>query len=206
MFTGIIEQIGTVKNISKSGISIESKYNDIKPGDSIAINGVCLTVTLLSGNTFMVDVSEETAGKTNLRELQPGDKLNLERALKFNDRVDGHFVTGHVEGIGKITGIKNNQDKISKLITVSFPKELGKYIVEKGSIAVDGISLTAVNVTVKTFSAAVIPFTLNNTILGLKKTGSTVNLETDMLAKYVEKSGITGKSQITLDYLKKSGF
>ena len=206
MFTGIIEQIGTVKNISKSGISIESQFNDIKPGDSIAINGVCLTVTLLSDNTFMVDVSEETAGKTNLRELQPGDKLNLERALKFNDRVDGHFVTGHVEGIGKITGIKNNQDKISKLITVSFPKELGKYIVEKGSIAVDGISLTVVNVTVKTFSAAVIPFTLNNTILGLKKTGSTVNLETDMLAKYVEKSGITGKSQITLDYLKKSGF
>lgn len=149
MFTGIIEDLGIVKKITRESITIQTKLSEIKVSDSIAVNGVCLTVTEVrsqkaEGRSFNADISEETLQRTNLRELSVGDKVNLERALKANSPLSGHIVLGHVETVGKIQAIK--QSKNSKTFTVSVPKQITKYIVPKGSIAIDGISLTVVDI------------------------------------------------------------
>ncbi|MDO8733905.1 MAG: riboflavin synthase [Elusimicrobiota bacterium] len=208
MFTGIIEDLGTVRKISKTQITVKTKLDDIKIGDSICVSGVCLTVnnfTISRFHDFTADISEETFKKTNLGELKIGSIINLERALKSNGRLGGHFVTGHIDGTGKILKIKKSGN--SEIWQFSIPENLSKYIAEKGSVAIDGISLTIALIGKKSdsFSAAIIPHTLKNTALKEKKIGDTVNLETDILAKYILKQN-NEETKITSVTLKKAGF
>ena len=191
MFTGIIEETGKVISIIKTGSSAKIKIGCEKVientalGDSIAVNGVCLTAVSIGSNYFEADISSETLNKSSLSSVNIGAFVNLERALTLSTRLGGHLVQGHIEGAGVLNKIIKSGEFYN--ITVSYPNELDKYIVEKGSIAIDGISLTVVNVVNKSFSVAVIPHTFENTNLKYKKNGDIVNLETDILARYVEK-------------------
>lgn len=214
MFTGIIEEVGTVRRVQHSGnasfIEIQAKkvLEDVHLGDSIAVNGVCLTVTHFGGGVFRADVMNETLSRSSLGSLTNGSPVNLERAMAANGRFGGHIVSGHIDGTGIITDIKN--DGIAVWYTVSAAPELLRYIVEKGSIAIDGISLTVAKVTDTSFSVSIIPHTAAQTILSTKKTGDTVNLENDIIAKYAEKlmkPAETPKTGgITMDFLAKNGF
>lgn len=214
MFTGIIEEVGTVSRVQHSGnasfIEIQAKkvLEDVHLGDSIAVNGVCLTVTHFGGGVFRADVMNETLSRSSLGSLMNGSPVNLERAMAANGRFGGHIVSGHIDGTGIITDIKN--DGIAVWYTVSAAPELLRYIVEKGSIAIDGISLTVAKVTDTSFSVSIIPHTAAQTILSTKKTGDTVNLENDIIAKYAEKlmkPAETPKTGgITMDFLAKNGF
>jgi len=214
MFTGIIEEVGTVSRVQHSGnasfIEIQAKkvLEDVHLGDSIAVNGVCLTVTHFGGGVFRADVMNETLSRSSLGSLTNGSPVNLERAMAANGRFGGHIVSGHIDGTGIITDIKN--DGIAVWYTVSAAPELLRYIVEKGSIAIDGISLTVAKVTDTSFSVSIIPHTAAQTILSTKKTGDTINLENDIIAKYAEKlmkPAETPKTGgITMDFLAKNGF
>ena len=214
MFTGIIEEIGTVKRVQRSGsssfIEIQAKkvLEDVHIGDSIAVNGVCLTVTHSDGSVFRADVMNETLSRSSLGSLTTGSPVNLERAMAAGGRFGGHIVSGHIDGTGTITDIKN--DGIAVWYTVSAAPELLRYIVEKGSIAIDGISLTVAKVTDTSFSVSIIPHTAAETILGTKKVGDTVNLENDIIGKYVEKLMKPAESPktggITMDFLMKNGY
>ncbi len=214
MFTGIIEEVGTVSRVQHSGnasfIEIQAKkvLEDVRLGDSIAVNGVCLTVTHFGGGVFRADVMNETLSRSSLGSLTNGSPVNLERAMAANGHFGGHIVSGHIDGTGIITDIKN--DGIAVWYTVSAAPELLRYIVEKGSIAIDGISLTVAKVTDTSFSVSIIPHTAAQTILSTKKTGDTVNLENDIIAKYAEKlmkPAETPKTGgITMDFLAKNGF
>ena len=186
MFTGIVEEVGSVVNISDNGMTVraEKVMSDLKLGDSIAVNGACLTAVSLSGSEFSVDLSPETMRRTSLGDLSAGGSVNLERALSASDRMGGHIVQGHVDGTGRITSTKEDGDSI--IFRVRTPARLMPYIVEKGFIAVDGISLTVVKVATSSFTLAVIPYTLRNTNLETLSVGARVNLEADILAKYVE--------------------
>lgn len=186
MFTGIVEEVGSVVNISDNGMTVraEKVMSDLKLGDSIAVNGACLTAVSLSGSEFSVDLSPETMRRTSLGDLSAGGSVNLERALSASDRMGGHIVQGHVDGTGRITSTKEDGDSI--IFRVRTPAGLMPYIVEKGFIAVDGISLTVVKVATSSFTLAVIPYTLRNTNLETLSVGARVNLEADILAKYVE--------------------
>lgn len=213
MFTGIIEEVGTVQTVQRSGnssfIRIQAKkvLSDVHLGDSIAVNGVCLTVTQFDSTTFQADVMNETLSRSSLGSLRSGSPVNLERAMSAEGRFGGHIVSGHIDGTGVITDIKN--DGIAVWYTVSAP-ELMRYIVEKGSIAVDGISLTVAKVTETGFSVSIIPHTASETILSSKKVGDIVNLENDIIAKYVEKlmkpENSVKSEGITLDFLARNGF
>ncbi|MEW6556297.1 MAG: riboflavin synthase [Elusimicrobiota bacterium] len=205
MFTGITEDLGTVKKTNKTQIVVETKLDDIKIGDSICINGVCLTVCEFTSSRvheFTSQISEETYKRTNLGGLKVEDKVNLERAMKSDGRFGGHFVTGHIDGVGQVLAISEFRN--SRIVKFSNPENLSKYIIEKGSIAVDGISLTVAEKKGNSFSVAIIPYTLKNTTLGIKKVGDSVNLETDILAKYASQK--LEKQVITFDTLKKAGF
>ena len=186
MFTGIIEETGKVLSINGGllSISAEKIFDDINTGDSIAINGTCLTVVTLGTSTLEADLSEETITRTNLGDLRQGFQVNLERALSPNSRMGGHFVQGHVDGKGYIKSVVKNQN--SSVFTIDAPQSLSKYIVEKGFVAVDGISLTVMAKSGSSFSISVIPYTLSNTNLIERGKGDSVNLEVDILAKYVE--------------------
>jgi len=186
MFTGIVEEVGSVVNISDNGMTVraEKVMSDLKLGDSIAVNGACLTAVSLSGSEFSVDLSPETMRRTSLGDLSAGGSVNLERALSASDRMGGHIVQGHVDGTGRITSTTEDGDSI--IFRVRTPARLMPYIVEKGFIAVDGISLTVVKVATSSFTLAVIPYTLRNTNLETLSVGARVNLEADILAKYVE--------------------
>ena len=186
MFTGIVEEVGSVVNISSNGMTIaaEKVMSDLKLGDSIAVNGACLTAVSLSPAEFSVDLSPETMRRTSLGDLAAGGAVNLERALSASDRMGGHIVQGHVDGTGRVTSSREDGDSL--VFSVRAPKRLMPYIVEKGFIAVDGISLTVVKVGTSSFTLAVIPFTLRNTNLATVSVGARVNLEADILAKYVE--------------------
>ncbi len=186
MFTGIVEEVGSVVSISDNGMTVraEKVMSDLKLGDSIAVNGACLTAVSLSESEFSVDLSPETMRRTSLGDLSDGGSVNLERALSASDRMGGHIVQGHVDGTGRITSTKEDGDSI--VIRVRAPGRLMPYIVEKGFIAVDGISLTVVKVGTSSFTLAVIPYTLRNTNLETLSVGARVNLEADILAKYVE--------------------
>ena len=211
MFTGIIEEIGVVKTFSLSGksaqIVVECKkvLEDTKIGDSIAINGVCQTVTALSHNSFSAQISSETLSVTTLSKLKSADKVNLERALTLSSRLGGHIVSGHVDGLAKVKSIQ----KLSEFYNVKFeiPKELTKYVVKKGSATINGISLTVADVVSSEFDVAIIPHTFENTNLSSLKSGDFVNIETDVLAKYVEKILSTGNnSTVDENFLKENGF
>src|SRR5574344_1093153 len=212
MFTGIIEEIGVVKSFEKSSIGalieIECKQvlDGSKIGDSIAINGVCQTIIKLGSNSFCADVSQETLKVTNFMKLKKGSGVNLERALSMNSRFGGHIVSGHVDG----TAVIKTLEKWSSFYDLKFKVSDGleKYIVRKGSITVNGISLTVADVYAKEFTVAIIPHTFENTNLRKLNVGDIVNIETDVFAKYVEKILLTdnNKSEISEKFLKENGF
>jgi len=208
MFTGIIEELGKVRQITSNSIEIECKtvLEGSKIGDSIAVNGVCLTVTTLSKDGFTADVSPETFKVTALNGLKIGDFVNLERAMGVNGRFGGHIVSGHIDGMGEVVNIK----KVGSFynIEIELPSELSKYTIKKGSIGVNGISLTIAEIKDNIITIAVIPHTYENTNLKYLKTGDFVNIETDILAKYVEKFLSTGdnRSRIDYDFLTENGY
>jgi riboflavin synthase len=214
MFTGIIEEIGKIKEIVNKGKTLELNISaaeitsKINNGDSIAVNGVCLTVTYFDKSGFRADVSPETYKITNLRYLKFNDSVNLETALTLSKPLGGHIVSGHVDKIAKILKIENITDFIK--ITVEIPAGLRKYMIQKGSIAVDGISLTINEVSDNSFNLMIIPHTLKNTTLLFKKVGDYVNLEVDIVGKYVENflkfNENKGAGGITEDFLRKHGF
>ncbi|MBR1661993.1 MAG: riboflavin synthase [Acidaminococcaceae bacterium] len=191
MFTGLIAELGTAERLAEGSTSCQLTVRaqkilpGVKIGDSIAVNGVCLTVVHLQGNRFTADVMPETVRRTTLRQLQPGDRVNLEKALRPTDGLDGHIVQGHVEGVGTIREIAPEGNAL--VYHIETPKELLRYIVEKGSVAIDGISLTVTETDDTGFSVSLIPHTAKMTTLGYKSVGDSVNLETDILARYVEK-------------------
>lgn len=209
MFTGIIEEIGTVKSLKHSGrcaeirIMTEKILSDIHIGDSIAVNGLCLTVREFDRCSFSSDIMPESLNRSALGKLSRGDKVNLERAMQVGMRFGGHIVTGHIDGTGVINNIRKDQNAI--WYTIKTSNKILRYIIEKGSVAVDGISLTAAAVGNTEFSVSVIPHTAENTALLYKKTGSVVNLENDCVGKYIEK--LTKKDLgITQELLKKYEF
>lgn len=206
MFSGIIEEIGTTKRVSTDRLTIKAKkvLEGTKLGDSIAINGACLTVVDRDEETFSVDVMPETLRLTNLGQLKVGDGVNLERALAMGDRLGGHFVQGHVEGVGHILSLTPEERAI--LIRFSVPPELMRYVVKKGFIAVDGISLTITDCDHNFFSVSLVAYTQHNTTLASKKPGDPVNIETDIIAKYVERLRQGTNSAIDLDFLAEHGF
>ena len=216
MFTGIIEEVGTIRSIKKGAksaiITVEASkvLEDVHLGDSICTNGVCLTVTSFDKNTYSVDVMHETLRRTNLGDLKSGSRVNLERAMAADGRFGGHIVAGHIDGTGVITSMTRDDNSI--WIVISTEKSILKYIVNKGSITIDGISLTVAAVDPSSFSVSVIPHTGDNTTLLSKKPGDTVNLETDMIGKYVEKllhfqaEEENRSSGITMEFLAEHGF
>lgn len=214
LFTGIVEEIGTVSNIIKGEKSIKLSLQcskileDTKLGDSISVNGICLTVTHLSKGAFTADVMPETLRSTNLGQLKIGYKVNLERAMSPQNRFGGHIVSGHIDGTGTITHIDKEDNAV--WFTIQAAGEILKYIIHKGSISVDGISLTVQHVDRLQFKVSVIPHTRDYTILPMKKVGDIVNLECDIVGKYIERL-MNFKSEgtddkITLDYLIENGF
>ncbi len=187
MFTGIVEELGVVLFLGppKLKIGAEKVLSDLKVGDSIAVNGACLTVVGRDGESFWVQLSPETLRRTNLGRLRPGERVNLERAVPVGGRLGGHIVQGHVEAVSEILAVEPEGEALKMRFSV--PQGLGPYIVPKGFVAVDGVSLTVVDVNAQSFSAAVIPFTRAQTTLGLKGPGDLVNIETDILGRYVER-------------------
>jgi len=204
MFTGLIENIGTVKNISDSKIEIETGLDDITKGDSISVNGVCLTAVFVHKKGFAADYSPNTDRITTLSKLIRNSKVNLERALKLSSRLGGHIVSGHVDGTATIKKI----EQLNHFYKIEFScrENISTHCVERGSIAVDGISLTLSSTSVSGFEIFVIPETFNNTAMQFKKTGDEVNIETDILAKYIEKFANKKTNDITLEMLKGNGF
>ena len=187
MFTGIVEEVGTIIDAPAHRLIIgaDLTLGGVKVGDSINVNGTCLTIVDLTGETIAVDVVQETLDRTALGALRAGNSVNLERALTPESRMGGHIVQGHVDGVGTITEMSGSPEE--RTMTVQAPEELSRYIVEKGFIAVDGISLTVTGVVDVRFSIAVIPYTWEHTVLGTKSIGDPVNLEVDIVAKYVER-------------------
>ncbi len=206
MFTGIIEELGEIKEVRRGGdavrlsIRAERVMDGTKVGDSIDVNGVCLTVVEISERSFRVDVVKETMKKTALRSLRRGGSVNLERALRVGERVGGHFVTGHVDGVGKIVR------RGGGIVVIEAPAEIMGYVFLRTSIAVDGISLTVQGAYGNRFEAAVIPHTAFVTTLGFKGVGALVNLEVDMLSKQVETSLQKRRKEITREFLSEKGF
>ncbi|MBR2283400.1 MAG: riboflavin synthase [Ruminococcus sp.] len=216
MFTGIIEEIGSVVSVSRGGKSsvIRIKAGVVlggtRIGDSIAVNGVCLTVTDMGADWFQADVMNETLSRSGLGALRQGSPVDLERAMAAGGRFGGHIVSGHIDGVGTITDVKN--DGIAVWYTIAAKPGIMRYIVEKGSVAIDGISLTVAKVTDGDFSVSVIPHTAANTVLSSKKPGDSVNLENDIIGKYVEKLMTTdepensGNSGVSMSFLAENGF
>ncbi|MBZ4647557.1 MAG: ribE [Clostridia bacterium] len=215
MFTGLIEEIGTVKSVikgvnsAKITITASKILEDIKQGDSISTNGVCLTVTEFTHNSFSVDVMPETMRRSNLKHLKTGSRVNLERALKVGDRFGGHIVSGHIDGVGVITGFQEEDN--ATWVSIEAPGDILKYVVHKGSIAIDGTSLTVAYVDDKVLKVSIIPLTRDETTILEKNVGDEVNLECDMIGKYVEKlmmfrEDIKLKKSIDMDFLRENGF
>ena len=215
MFTGIIEEVGKVVSIKKGAkssiLTIQGRkiFEDLKIGDSVAVNGVCLTVTSFSKNIFIADVMNETLIRSSLGDLSNGSLVNLERAMAANGRFGGHIVSGHIDGTGRIIKVQRDDNAVWYTITTS--DNLMKYIVEKGSIAIDGISLTVAKVDCKSFSVSIIPHTAKETVLSHRSVGDNVNLENDIIGKYVEKLINLGdkkkiESNITKEFLTKNGY
>ena len=217
MFTGLIEEIGQIKAIERGAksirlsISANKIMDDVKLGDSIATNGICLTVVSFNSAGFTADVMPETMSRTSFGALGVGSNVNLERAVRVGDRLGGHMVSGHVDGLGEIVGQEKDDNAI--WVSIAAPKNILKYVIEKGSIAIDGISLTVAYVDEKVFKVSIIPLTQDDTTLTSKKAGEKVNLECDMTAKYIEKFMFhreeeekSEKSDISMDFLRDNGF
>jgi riboflavin synthase len=206
MFTGIVEEIGTVREATPNRLVIEAQkvLEGTKTGDSIAVNGVCLTVTSLGNRKFGVDVMPETLRRSNLGQLYHGDRVNLERALAISGRLGGHLVLGHVDGVGRVESV--TPQEAASIMRISLPSELTPYTVNKGFIAIDGISLTIVDIDNSSFTVSLVAYTLENTTLGNKRPGDIVNLEVDIIAKYVERLMSNRNQGLSLDFLKEYGF
>lgn len=210
MFTGIIEEIGQIADVKKGArsavLSIKAKkvLEGTQLGDSIAVNGVCLTVTSLKGDLFTADVMNETLSRSSLGSLRAGSSVNLERAMAADGRFGGHIVSGHIDGTGRVASIQRDDNAVWFRILAD--KKLLRYIVEKGSITIDGISLTVAKIDGESFSVSIIPHTLAQTVLGSRRVGDTVNLENDIIGKYVEKLMQPAEQGVTMDFLTKNGF
>lgn len=212
MFTGLIEEIGKVKSIikEKNGlritISSDKILDDVKVDDSVAVNGTCLTVVAFDKRSFTVQAVKESVSLTTLQFLKIGDSVNTERALRLDSRLGGHIVQGHVDGIGEISKVLNNGLSVDFFIKVD--PSLEKYIVKKGSVTLDGISLTIADIKENIFSVSIIPHTVKNTIIESWKMGSKINVETDILGRYIEKllGGSKKESKLTLDRLSELGY
>lgn len=215
MFTGLIEEIGVLKDFNRGAksaqltISANKVLQDIRQGDSVSTNGVCLTIVSFTEKSFTVDVMPETIRRSNLKNLKPGSKINLERALKLGDRLGGHIVSGHIDGVGLVRAIEAEDN--ATWVTIEAGPEIMKYIIEKGSIAIDGTSLTVAFVDNKVFKVSIIPLTKDETTLLSKNIGDEVNLECDMVGKYIERFTMFDKdngrsNEINMDFLKENGF
>ena len=191
MFTGIVEELGTVAGVEDQGDALRltvratTALDGTRLGDSISVNGCCLTVAALDGDTWTADLMQETLDMTSLRGVAPGDRVNLERAMTPEQRLGGHIVQGHVDGVGTV--VRRDPSEHWDVVTVSLPADLARYVVPKGSITVDGVSLTVVEVGADWFTVSLIPETLSRTTLGTRAPGDRVNLETDVIARHVEK-------------------
>lgn len=209
MFTGLVEEVGAISSVTQRGgiltlaVTAMAVLEDIRIGDSIAIDGVCQTVTAFDGGSFTVETVAETIGRTTFGRLHRGDRVNLERSLKIGDRLGGHFVQGHVDGTGRVTARKEYGGNVD--LTIAAEASLGKYIVEKGSIAVDGVSLTVTHAADATFGVTVIPHTMGATTLERARPGDEVNLETDIIARHIEKLMGT-RGGLTTERLRQLGF
>ncbi|MCF8069045.1 MAG: riboflavin synthase [Desulfobacterales bacterium] len=216
MFTGIIEGFGKIADIRPASqgkvLTIDTEFDleGTRIGDSIAANGACLTAVTIDSRRFSADVSPESLDKTTFGKAKIGDRVNLERALRLSDRIDGHLVSGHIDGVGTITGKKNAGNAV--VVTVKVPEDLFRYMIVKGSVAVDGISLTINRCETNIFEVSIIPHTAKLTTIGFKDVGRDVNIETDLIGKYVERF-VTGKrgvsikaSGVDMALLAKSGF
>ena len=205
MFTGLVEKISKVNDISFNSngakIFFEADFDDVKLGESIALNGVCLSVTSINNNIFCADVMNETLNISSLKNLKKGDEINLERAMKLSSRLDGHIVSGHIDCISKVKKI--TQDGFSKRIVFDCNTDL---IIKKGSIAINGVSLTVSDVKDNEFEVSLIPQTLNDTNLKNLKIGDIVNIEYDLFAKYIQKFCSKKQNNITLEFLRENGF
>lgn len=210
MFTGIIEERGIIKSIRAGGkssrmvISAAKILEELKIGDSINTDGVCLTVTEFSSSSFTVDVMPETMLRSTFGKLKPGSTVNLERALRLSDRLGGHIVSGHIDGTGRLEKIRKDENAIWLSIVAEEP--ILRYIVEKGSVAIDGISLTIAKIDLHTFEVSVIPHTQAETTILIKKTGDAVNIECDIIGKYVEKLSKTKGGKMDVNFLAENGF
>ncbi len=215
MFTGLIEEVGKVAKIERSGdaarltVTTEIPGDEVRIGDSIAVNGACLTVVAKGQGTVTFDASPETLSRTAFRELKGGAAVNLERALRLSDRLDGHLVAGHVDCVGTIS--ERRELSGNTLYTFRIPREFMKYVAAKGSVAIDGVSLTVNTVGEESFSVNIIPLTASKTALASKRVGDEVNIETDMLSKYLERllegrEGRETEKGLTLELLAKKGF
>ncbi len=228
MFTGIIESFGTIRRIESKGegkvlsIHCDLDLSDTRIGDSIAVNGACLTAVSLANHVFKVDMAPETVERTTFKELTVGSRVNIERALKLSDRIDGHLVSGHIDGTGTIAAINKKSNAI--IIQIEVAQKLAGEMIEKGSVAVEGISLTVNTCTDRFFEVSVIPHTASVTTIGLKQVGDQVNIETDMIGKYIRKYLLgssskndafpvnkptgrqAGKADISMELLAKNGF
>lgn len=224
MFTGIIESFGTIKGIKSTGegkvlsIGCDLDLSEVKIGDSIAVNGACLTAVSLEKHLFTVDMAPETVERTTFKTLTIGSRVNIERALKLCDRIDGHLVSGHIDGTGTIASINKKSNAV--IITINISPKLASDLIEKGSVSIEGISLTINRCSDIDFEVSIIPHTVSITTIGLKKVGDLVNIETDMIGKYVKKLLIgssskndafpigkpVGKKDISMELLAKNGF
>ena len=220
MFTGIIESLGTIRQIRSTGegriltVDCDLDLSDTRIGDSIAVNGACLTAVQLEKNSFSVDMAPETVDRTTFKTLTRGSRVNIERALKLSARIDGHLVSGHIDGTGTITSIQHKSNAV--IVTVAVPQDLASDMIEKGSVAIDGISLTINQCEADGFEVSIIPHTAKITTIGLKKQGDAVNIETDMIGKYVKKIMMGNRSKndasygdgkgISMELLAKNGF
>ena len=217
MFTGIIEGLGTLDSIQTSGqakrfgITADFDLDGTRIGDSIAVNGACLTAVRIQGRRFDVDVSPETVDKTTFSKARIGDRVNLERALRLSDRLDGHLVSGHVDGLGRLQARETLANAI--ILTFGVPEELARYMIRKGSVAIDGVSLTINDCDATSFQVSIIPHTAKLTTIDVKVVGDEVNIETDMIGKYVERFVNRGEKKapqsgngVDLDLLAKSGY
>jgi riboflavin synthase len=206
VFTGIVEEVGRVISARPGNLAIAASHvlQGVEAGASLAVNGVCLTVTNFDQNSFSVDVMPETLNRTNLGLLRAGDGVNLERALPLGGRLGGHLVQGHVDATGRVTSVTRRGE--STMVGFEAPPQLMPYIVEKGFIAIDGVSLTIVSKNTSSFQVSVVDYTREHTTLGSRRVGDVVNLEVDVIAKYVEQFSQTRRPGITVDFLQEHGF
>ena len=206
MFTGIAEEVGRIEHIKPGKLTIGASrvIEDMQSGDSINVNGACLTVTRFDAASFSVDIMPETIRRSNLGQLRIGDGVNLERALAFGGRLGGHLVQGHVDAMGRVASIRWEGDTL--MLEVETPPEVMRYVVEKGFIAIDGLSLTVVSRWATSFSVSIVEYTHANTTISDRRVGDPVNLEADIIAKYVETLTGSGRSGVTEEFLREHGF